>query len=122
MVNKYFHFKIYYCSSCCGTVETNPTKNREAAGSIPGLAQWVKDLALLWLCCRPAATNPIQPLAWKLPYVTGSALKKKKQENTLPDHLYLANLMSVSRPAQMQLISMKPSLILQGKNFPSSEL
>ena len=25
---------------------TNPTRNREVAGSIPGLAQWVNDLAL----------------------------------------------------------------------------
>ena len=25
---------------------TNPTRNREVVGSIPGLAQWVKDLAL----------------------------------------------------------------------------
>ena len=33
-------------SSCCGTSETNPTKNYEVAGSIPGLPQWVKDLAL----------------------------------------------------------------------------
>ena len=26
-------------------VETNPTSNHEAVGWIPGLAQWVKDLA-----------------------------------------------------------------------------
>lgn len=27
-------------------VETNPTSNHEVVGSIPGLAQWFKDLAL----------------------------------------------------------------------------
>ena len=28
---------------------TNLTRNHEVEGLIPGLAQWVEDLALLWL-------------------------------------------------------------------------
>jgi len=53
----------------------NPTRNHEVVGLIPGLTQWVKDLALLWR--RPAAVAPIQPLAWESPYAAGSALKSK---------------------------------------------
>ena len=50
----------------------------EDGGSIPDLAQWVKDLVLLWLWYRPAAAAPIQALAWELPYATNSAVNKEK--------------------------------------------
>ena len=38
---------IYLRSSCCGALVMNPTRIHEDMDSVPGSAQWVKDLVLL---------------------------------------------------------------------------
>ena len=61
-------------------VEMNWARNHEVASSIPGLAQWVKHLALLWLWRSPAAVARIRPLAWEPPYAASVALKRHKNK------------------------------------------
>ena len=81
-------------SSHCGSAVMNLTSIHKDLGSIPGPTQWVKgpgaavscgvgqrhrsDPVLLWR--RPAATDPIGPLAWELPDASGAALKSQKKK------------------------------------------
>ena len=70
----------------------NPARNHEVMGSIPGLAQWAKDLALLWLRNRQVAITPIGPLAWKPPYAEGVTQKKKKKKKRKKERKKQSNL------------------------------
>ena len=69
-------------SSYHGSAITNPTSIQEDAGSIPGLAQGVRDPTLLWLWCRPAAVALIQPPGWELKCASGAALKRQNEKKT----------------------------------------
>ena len=43
--------RAYFRSSPCGSAVTNPTSIREDKGLIPGLPQWIKDLAIVAVSC-----------------------------------------------------------------------
>ena len=65
-----------------GAAETNPTRNQEAAGLIPGLAQWVEDPAWLWLWCRPGQQLRLDPsLGTSICHGCGPKTTKKKKKD-----------------------------------------
>ena len=86
----------------------NPNSNHKVAGLIPGFAQWVKDLELLWLWYRPAATALTGPLAWDPPYASSAALKRQKITTT--NYKYVSTL--------IKKLKMLPKNDLQKRSFP----
>ena len=71
------------------------------------------DLELLLLWHRPEVPAPIRPLAKEPPYVTGTALKKKKKKSSEKLPLFLG-LKSLMRSSPKSLSGQYPANYIKG--------
>ena len=90
--------ELRFGNSCCGSAVMNPTSVYKEVDSTPGLAQWVKDLALLvscgvghrcgsdpmllWLWCRWVATALISTHSLRTSICPGNSPKKTKKKKS----------------------------------------
>ena len=84
----YTLFKNLQRSSCCGSAVVNPTSIHGDSSSLPGLAQWVENLVLLWLWHRLWLRFNFQPGKFLCPGCGPKKQKKKtnkkKKKKNLP--------------------------------------
>ena len=100
------------------------------ASLIPGLAQWVMDLALpwamiyiyiygrwssdmmlLWLWCRPAAAALIQPLACECPYGVDVGPNKEKKKQQDSEGIGMCLFWTLVIEASMKIWPMSPEFL-----------
>ena len=90
-------FFTYIGSSCHGSAVTKLTSIHEDLDSIPGLAQWVKNLALSWasmwvadvaqICCGCGSSDSTPSLGTS--YTAGAALKRRKEKEKKKDFSHI---------------------------------